>query len=699
MAKRPEGLSPCYFSLASPDIPESHIFKWTWPGQTSATIRIYSSNGTTLLRTHTVSGSTNEVSLGSVGYSFQLGQTYYWTVQAQNSEVSVKAKFLYDSCPVAPSITWNHIPKAGDTIVSGTYFAELKSNLNKILGDYEGVPSHLTRSVNNLFTGELVPSRSDFVTLESVIDYLSIQLEGISSINVDEPVEDSLGVSDIERLRKHIDRLISIKPEPVQELSIDVPEPSMYSVSNLKATNDGRLDATIDVSWSVGSLPNYSGKFTFDRVSPSKDVRYYRVEFQYGPSNNPFTSEIYFKESDINNGTVRTFDTNWDGLYTANTLGLAKQSLTVYAVDHRGNVSNPKTVNKTFGSNFKAPLGVKHYEVQMQKQPMTASTYNAYGSWSAVYTGSNKSTSRQITGAEGMIFFCVRAVDISGLTTSWIYSNGVLFDPLLAPGAVQGFHADNIGTNTIGLYWKPTARATEYQVYKWITPGTEIHRGVGTGSSTQRGIWATGLSDNSSYNFYIRAGNRRGWGPWVSITAKTKSARKVSKANSTGSRSWSNKYGWKTNTSKVYQGEWCNQWSTDHYIRGAGSTCWGKHKGMWLFNDDWWRNELKGRKIVKVELYIQRQKEHNGDWIATNPTFWTHNYDTFPSGQPMFANKYHPLITYAMGQGKWITLPNSYGEALRDGRARGIGIYRDNWGQKPYIIFEPGATLRITHDS
>ena len=691
MAMRPEGLSPCYNSLASPDIPESHKFKWVWPGQTSATIRLYSS-ADTLLKTYAVSGDTNEVGLNEIGYAFVNETTYYWTVQAQNSPVSAKAYFQYDACPASPSIVWNHIPREGDVIVSGTYFKEIKDNLIKIFDDYKSAPAYFYRNINSLFTDEVIPSRQDFKTLEDAIDYLSTYLEDSTSVDVDGPVEDSLGVSDLEILRKHLEKITNVRPHPAQQITLEAGNPEMYRMSSIHASSDGKADASIDISWAVDPINHYRGSFVFDKISPSKDVRYYEVDFQYGPSNSVFTSNLFYKEEWIWDGKRYYFDTNWDELYTASNASMAKMSLTIFAVDHRNNSSVPIIVSKSFASNFKVPLGVQSYEVEVQRLDLTATTYAPNGTWYEAYKGTATSSTRVLTGGEGKIFFRARAIDKSGMTTDWIYSNGIIFDPLTPPGAVPGFRSTNVTTNSITLAWNTTARATEYQLMRDATNGLQIYRGANL----------TALSGNlyaaANNTYYVRAGNRAGWGPWTSLTVKTLSARKTTTANATGSRSWSNKYGWKTNTNKVYQGEWCNNWSTDHYVVGAGNTCWGKHKGMWLFNDDWWRTQLSGRKIVKVEMYVHRQLDHNGDWGSQSPTFWTHNYDTFPSGQPSFANKFTPSTKWAMGDAKWVTLPNSYGEALRDGRARGIGIYLDNWAQRPYIIFEAPAQLRITHE-
>lgn len=693
MAKRPEGLSPCYSSLASPDISASMYFKWSYSGQTSATIKIYDSSGDTLLKTYNVSGSSKRISFADIDYNFQLGRAYYWTVQTQNSQVSVKARFRYYPCEQKDTIAWTHIPDDGDVVINETYFQEIKRNLAIILDDYDNVPENIMDAVDGLFSTEVVPSRTDFLAIEKVMDYLAITLETIKAVDIDEPVEDSLGVSDLEVIRKQIDKLLNTAPKPIVKASFTVDTPTMYRMNKLTAESDGRLDATIDTEWTSTAIPSYNGYFKIDTDSPSRDIRYYKVDFSYGPSDNMYTSELFYHDSFITNGTQNSFDTDWDGLYSSSTIGKAKHSLEVTVVDHRGNESSTYTVNKTYGSNFKAPLGVKEYQLEYQKLKTTATSYSTSGKWTDAYSGKGLSKTVKMSGTEGKIFFRVKAVDLSGLETDWRYSSGVTFDPLTVPDAVKDFKVTSTTTSRINLSWDSAPRATEYQIRRGSKTGTITYSGNGLSDAD------TGLNSATSYTYYIRAGNRIGWGPWTSTSGKTKSARKTSKAGSTNSESWGNKYGWKTGTKKVYQGEWCNQWSSDHHIEGIGNVCWGKHKGLWFFDHAWWRGELAGRKIISVTLEIERQEEHNGAWSAQKPTFWLHNYGSKPSGQPTLSSKYQSPVSFEMGEKKSVSLPVSYGEALRDGDARGIGIYRDSWGQLPYIIFESKATLTIVHDS
>lgn len=710
MAKRPEGLSPCYSSLASPDIPESYMFRWTpHTTQNGATINIYASNGTTLLRTYAVSGDITEVDMASVGYTFTSGTYYNWTVTVAGV-VSVKARFLYKSVPTAPAITWSYTPKTGDVIVANTYFQEMKTNVTRIISDYDGAPTSLTYNVNELFTGEVVPAREDFETLESVITFLSTQLEESYSIDIDGPVENSLGITDLERIRQHLDMLINVDPKPVQSLKIEVAEPTMYTVSDMSATHAANKDATIDLEWSVGKVPSYNGTFIFEKTSPSKDIRYYECRFEYGPSTNPFVSLLFYAEEDIQDGTSHTFDTDWDGLYTASTLGLAKQSLQVTVVDQRGNRSQTVTVNKTYGSNFKAPLGVKHYELHYQKAPLGDAGVDINGKWSSKWTNTDTTYTHTISGQEGQIYYRVRAVDLSGLTTGWEYSNGVTWDPLTPPSPPTNLKCVGQTTTSLTWSWNHGQRVEKYKIHLYGPKSDFIAEWfIGDNEKITNNTSRSGLGSNKGHVFFIRSENRVGHSEWVAVSAYTKSARATSEKQATKGDSWNGGYNsvrtgrqisgsfWRRENGLVYQGEWCEIKGSPNYI-GPPNQCWGKHKGMWIFDDNWWRSTLSGKKIIKVEMWLQRKGGAHGYYNDQVPTFWLHNYDNFPSGQPSFFGKFQPGKEFDLGESGWVTLPNWYGEYIRDNKAKGIGIYRDNWGRLPYIKFYSNAKLRITYE-
>jgi hypothetical protein len=702
---RPEGLSPCYMSLMSPDIDDSYIFAWTFRGtsssdyQTKFTITIYNSSGV-VVKTFTKTTREMFCSASEVGYAFSVGSTYSWTVVTYNkdasiSDPSVRAYFHYDDCPASPSVVWTYIPKQGEVIKRDTYFAEFKSNLLSILSDYENVPSSLTTKVNNLFTGDVIPSKKDFDAFQSVIDYLISTLEGtteVKSIDVYGLISDSLGISDLEKIRNCIDEILGVKPLPVGKLNITTNTPDMYSMGAVTATSDGKEDTTISLSWSVGSISNESGSFIFTEASTSRDIRYYNATFSYGPDAK-YVSELYYRDSDITDGKSYTFDMNWDGLFEAENLNDAQYILKATVVDHRGNESKSVTKPVTFASNFKIPMGVDHYEVQYQKNALTATTHNVNGTWSNVSTSvTSKTTTHKVSGASGKFFYRVRAIDDTGLTTAWSYSGGVTFDPLKPPGPVKNLRVTQVGVTDATIDWDAVPTAEEYEVdrYRYNFYGDSAHEGKNFADQTTTILHDTTLAANSIYNFYVRAKNRAGASEWTAVNVHTDRPTHIIHYDSVHCHSWMDDgSSWYSNQgvnhTYAYQGVWGNA---------------GNNRGSWYFDYEDMRSVLKGAEITNVRMSIERM--HAGySTTPGKPSFamhdrtteqWSKNHGGTPT---VLGAKATGNVSFVSGERKWVDLPNSYAEWIRDGKATGIMLYTSD--KKPYMKFETWAQLEITY--
>jgi hypothetical protein len=700
--KRPEGLSPCYLSLVSPDIAESQIFSWTFRGATSKefqgsfTIKIYDANKT-VLRTYSGTGRTMYCNVSDIGYSFQLGQTYYWTVQCVgesgvSSDISVYAKFYYDSCPISPSISWTYIPKAGDVIVKDTYFAEFKSNLLAILGDYDSVPSSLTSSVSRLFSGEVVPNRKDFDTFQDIVTYLSETLEGTKdTLDIYDLVSDSLGVSDLEKIRNYITSLLSIAPKPMEKIDITANFPGMYTVSGVTASSSGKEDTTINLSWSTGSIEDETGNFVFTKVSPSKDVRYYTVSFEYGPKNTPFLSVIYFKESELSDGTSRSFDMNWDGLYDSTNLSQAEHALKVETIDHRGNISVPITITQTYGSNFKIPMGVDHYEIQYQKGTLTTTTYTVGGTWTSLSNTTNKSIVHTVSGASGKFFYRVRAVDETGLKTDWSYSGGVTFDPLKPPGVPQNLHVTSVGVTDAAIAWNavPTAETYEVNRYRYNFYGDSGREGKDWADQTATNKSDSGLAANSIYNYFVRAKNRAGVSDWAVVNVHTDRPTHTSYYTNVHCHTWADSgVGWYHDQGVHHTYAYSGKWS------GANT------RGQWYFPYEQMRQDLDGAEIVSVRIAIARL---DGGYSSTpyKPKFYMHNVSTADWSQNhsevpvVYGSGAYGDVTFKAGERKWTALPNNYIESIRDGHTTGIMLH--NPSGTPAMKFDTGAQIEVTY--
>ena len=474
---RPEGLSPCFSSVMSPDIPESHYFRWTFRSsdpddtQSKAEIRIYEDSGgsPSLIHTYVYIGSDQELEAGIVGYNFTPGNEYWWDIRTYDqsneaSPISVMAKFVYDYVPAATPILWTEFPQMNDVVNKGIAFDELRDNLSNLLSDYEDASNKLVSDVNNLFSGEVVPDRKDFNAIEKALTFIATNKEGISKLDVIELIEDALGTSDLSKIRDFIDLLATIPPQPVSEVRISIPNVSMYKPYNFTVSSSGVRDQTVNLSWDVEPIPKSNGTILLNSLSPSTDIRYYDCEFEYGSSSDPYVCRLFYRPEDFAQlGYSIVFDTDWTGLFTLSTISSAKHAFRMTGVDRRGNESTTYSVTKTYDSNFKVPFGLKNYEVQYQRASLSDDDGpDPSGKWVTFYTGKTPSTVHTITGGEGKYYYRVRAVDISGLYSDWVYNDGVLFDPLLPPGPVKNLRYTST-TTSVTLYWDPVPTAEEYE--------------------------------------------------------------------------------------------------------------------------------------------------------------------------------------------------------------------------------------------
>ena len=124
----------------------------------------------------------------------------------------------------------------------------------------------------------------------------------------------------------------------------------------------------------------------------------------------------------------------------------------------------------------------------------------------------------------------------------------------------------------------------------------------------------------------------------------------------------------------------------------------GKYKrGMWFFDYSAIKTALSGKTIQKVTFTCRRYATANGSASPQQPTFYLHNYTALPNAVPSFSGTATSGVAWDRGDTKTITLPNSFGEALKAGTAKGIAIAAPN-NSSPYLKFYPtGAVLTITY--
>lgn len=152
---------------------------------------------------------------------------------------------------------------------------------------------------------------------------------------------------------------------------------------------------------------------------------------------------------------------------------------------------------------------------------------------------------------------------------------------------------------------------------------------------------------------------------------------------STGCGSYEPTYGWRTDY--VYQGD-----------PGSWAPQIGNYRGLWFFDASSIRSALSGKTIKSIRIKLTRRSK--GGYYSSRPLyFYTHNKTSASGGAPRLSNSAGKLASFKPGETKWVNLPKSFGEALKNGSATGIAIYDSSGSQQNYLIMEKSATLEITY--
>lgn len=393
------------------------------------------------------------------------------------------------------------------------------------------------------------------------------------------------------------------------------------------------------------------------------------------------------------------FDAKWGEIYTADTFDGATQKVELCTIDHAANISNTRTIANRYNSDFKVPIGIDHYEMEVQMLGLGSTNYDSNSKWGQWYSGSDTKTTWTISGGDpGNLFHRVRVIDKSGLISDWKYSPYITFDPLLPPSAPSNVQVCETDVHRLKWSWNHGERVEKYQINFYGDHAdfiAEWYQDDWSGGWLKNFTEYTGLAANHGYVFFIRSVNRVGTSEWVGCSGYTKADITEYYWDSTAAKSWRNNWGWRTDNSRVYQGEWC-EIAGEAHPSGAVGTCWGKHKGMWFFNYNDIRAKLAGKSIIDAQLYVKREDTYHGYYSDQVLHLWLHGYGSKPDGEPGFFDHYEVRSpTFAKGESAWIPLPTYYGEKMRDGSAAGFGLYVPDWGRSPYVYCNSWAQLYI----
>ncbi|MGP0689815.1 hypothetical protein ACW5UC_25035 [Priestia aryabhattai] len=145
---------------------------------------------------------------------------------------------------------------------------------------------------------------------------------------------------------------------------------------------------------------------------------------------------------------------------------------------------------------------------------------------------------------------------------------------------------------------------------------------------------------------------------------------------------------------KTFEATWTQSYRDTNEKRSdwkAGKLCqgeyvqepWGIQRSLCGFGDI--KSELAGAKILDVELYLKNQ--HWYYYAGGKAVIGYHNHASEPS---MFSYSKYGAVTEefsSRGQAKWIQMPKSFGEGIRDGDYKGISLFANTTNLSYYGYF------------
>lgn len=718
--RRPEGLSPAFGSLISPFIPNSMVFEWEFQGdgnetQSSAQLEWYEEG--ILKASRTVS----EESYMFTGTEFSVveGNRYEWRVRTQSnvgqwSQWTELHSFDYGGIELHPSLAWMEEAVSGTEVKRDQALAEIKMNLTMLVNDYIGEGSDVLEAsalelIQEMFTGEIVPSRKDFESLKTVVNMIATEKEIMSPFDVIGPFRNGLGARDIQLIRGFLTAIQMNPPQAPRSARIVIDPTNVQAITLVTGEVDGQLDKDVTVNWEWEPYQPSIGRVYLESLSVSEDVNYYEVVLNYGVDGEGIDHRLFFtKESIQGQGGYFQFETDWAGIFDKTNITSAKHRVSVRAIDKRGNMSNWYNKVYQYSGTNNIPLGRWYQEVQYQRETDKSTTWWKVDGKTVFYGG----TYNHVLGDKNYkVRYRVRTVDKTGLTSPWEVSEWVDFEGLVPPGPPRNLRVSNLSHLGFTVNWDAGKNATNYQI-KIMSTGTAYYTGG------NRTYTTSNRKANTKYWFYVRSTNAVGQSAWVSITATTKPEPTTSKSYSfTGGDSWRTSYksyysmvsgGWRTENKWVYQGRWeylqntYDDWNMDGrdelVYKGMHN---GNHKGLWFIDYNRIRQDVGNKKIKKAEVYIQRASTQHGYPNDATPIYlWLHNHASRPKGEPTIFNEVVTNVRLDRGEGKWITIPNWMMQKIVDGSARGFAVHKKTVGVRndvSYQYFSNKIQVRITY--
>lgn len=717
MAKRPEGLSPNFDSIVSPQIPSSFIFSWSYIKQNTkdfqknAEVKVYAEGSTTALIT-LATGADQQADLLSMQSRLVLDESYEWEVKVTAADSTIaysgKKPFQYVNVLGQGELAWPELPEPYEYIGTRKYFEEIRENALSVLEDYvydSAEEKAMQARLLKLFGGDIVPSRKDFDIIEEAL-HLIAKKESTFKDEVVRLIHDGLGAEDIRKIYDIFNRMVRIPPKPPSNVYLAFEDLTPLIIQTGSVRNSGVGDLSIDVKWSPTELDTGTCVVNFLK-DLSEDVSYYRIELEVGFTEFRAEHRLYYRTEDVQNaGRQISIPMDHIDFEHLSTTKKTSYVLNAYAVDKRGMESSP---HSKLSSVNNVPLGVQKYQLRAMKKDLANKA--VIKDYYDVYNGPAKAYVHNVTGnVDGFYHYAVRLYDKNGSVSPFYYIDStVKVDPLSPPGDPKPT-VKSTTTSTIEFGWPSVKDADKYEIDPQFGSAANT-------STTGLTFKLSGLNEKTTYTVKIRATNRAGSSKWIAISGKTKTKPIVEHVQKGPKcRTWRTSYkvlfqngnvsypsgGYlpeKDNVEAMH-GEWIelrDKFESGSYVKKG--TRWGNHKTVFFLNASDWQAKLAGKEIVEVKFFIRRRSTQHGypdDGRFLN--IYTHNYagaSSLPpaSKGPVISDHYKvEKLDFDRGQGLWITLPKSYGEKLRDGKIKGIAFHHPASTRTPYSYMRFDAT-------
>lgn len=163
------------------------------------------------------------------------------------------------------------------------------------------------------------------------------------------------------------------------------------------------------------------------------------------------------------------------------------------------------------------------------------------------------------------------------------------------------------------------------------------------------------------------------------VNSSTSTKVYTSSWSASSTKSWRSSYGWRSDNSYIYQGEFGG---------------YGNHIGFIYFPASTIRGAISSAKIHSVQLHLQRRGS-GGSSSAQKIYLYGHSHSTSGGGTAL-SKSYGIVGSYAWGESKTISIPAQVGVDLQSGVIQGLAIHSSSGS--PYTIFEALASITIKYE-